>query len=117
MVYINNRFIPKKRLQSKITPKESKIEEYFVKALNESGIKHIKGNAIGVKGFPDRIVFADKIYFVEIKVGEVLGSYYKQTRKQKEWQDIIENSKGTYVLLKGHEVDNFIKELKKGVRD
>lgn len=106
---MNTRFIPKKRLEGKKKPLESKLEKDFVKLLNMANIINIKGNSIGIKGFPDRIVFADVIYYVELKA----GSYYTQTPKQKEWQDIIEKSNGKYVLLVGEEsIKNFVKELK-----
>jgi CRISPR/Cas system CMR subunit Cmr4 (Cas7 group RAMP superfamily) len=113
VIHINTRFIPKKRLQVKKTTTEAKLEQSFVKLLNMANITNIKGNAIGVKGFPDRIVFADTIYYVELKVGKELGSYYTQTPKQKEWQEIIEKSNGKYILLVGEEsIKNFVKELK-----
>jgi len=113
VIDINTRFIPKKRLEGKKKPLESKLEKDFVKLLNMANIINIKGNSIGIKGFPDRIVFADTIYYVELKVGKELGSYYTQTPKQKEWQEIIEKSNGKYVLLVGEEsIKNFVKELK-----
>jgi len=92
---------------------EKELEQYFGKLLDKQKIFHFKGNPGGLKGYPDRLVFADKIYFCEIKLGKSEGSYYKQTPMQKWWQDKIENSKGTYVLLIGKEqIEYFVDKLK-----
>ena len=85
---------------------ELKLERVFNRIFDEANfndedLMNIKGNPEGLKGFPDRIVFADEIYWVEIKVGKEHGSYYKQTPTQKKWQLWIETSGGIYVLLEG----------------
>lgn len=80
---------------------EKKVEDAFKRALDLEKIVNIKGNPRGLKGFPDRLVFADRIYFVEIKVGKSGGSYYKQTPMQKYWEKVITEAKGEYVLIDG----------------
>lgn len=95
---------------------EESIETLFVDLLNENNILHIKGNSRGLKGWPDRIVFGDKIYFVELKVGRSGGSYYKQSKMQNYWQRQIEGSNGMYALLTGeNEVRSFVDKIKKRV--
>lgn len=92
---------------------EETLENFFKKLLDEKGIFHIKGISRGVKGFPDRKVFAEEIYYVELKVGKENGSYYTQTKMQKWWQDKIEKSNGRYVLLTGkNEIIQFVNNLK-----
>lgn len=92
---------------------EKELEMYFGKLLDKEKIFHFKGNPGGLKGYPDRLVFADKIYFCEIKLGKSEGSYYKQTPMQKWWQDKIEKSNGTYILLIGKEqIESFVDKLK-----
>ena len=88
---------------------EQALENRFTSELKKLGVKTVKGNSKFNKGFPDRMVFADKVYFVELKN----DTYYGQTPSQKVWQKVIENSGGTYLLLNGDkEVDDFIKEIK-----
>lgn len=93
--------------------KETPLEKYFTDALEDIGIKTIKGNSKGIKGFPDRIVFAHQIFYIELKVGKEGGSYYKQTPMQKYWEKIITKSNGLYRLLEGQkQVDDFIFMIK-----
>jgi hypothetical protein len=92
---------------------EKSLEQYFCKLLDKEKIFHFKGNPGGLKGYPDRLVFHDKIYFCEIKLGKEEGSYYKQTPMQKWWQEKIEASSGTYVLLVGKkEIEDFLEKIK-----
>ena len=92
---------------------ERELEQYFGKLLDKKKIFHFKGNPGGLKGYPDRLVFDDKIYFCEIKLGKDEGSYYKQTPMQKWWQKKIEHSGGIYVLLVGKkEIESFVDKLK-----
>lgn len=92
---------------------EKELEKYFGKLLDKQKIFHFKGNPGGLKGYPDRLVFADKIYFCEIKLGKEEGSYYKQSPMQKWWQNKIEQSNGTYVLLVGkNQIESFVDKLK-----
>ncbi len=91
---------------------ERQLEQYFGKLLDKKKIFHFKGNPGGLKGYPDRLVFADKIYFCEIKLGKEEGSYYKQSPMQKWWEKKIQDSGGTYVLLVGkNEVEAFVDTL------
>ena len=91
---------------------ERQLEQYFGKLLDKKKIFHFKGNPGGLKGYPDRLVFADKIYFCEIKLGKEEGSYYKQSPMQKWWEKKIQESGGTYVLLVGkNEVEGFVDTL------
>lgn len=91
---------------------EKKVEDYLVALLDAKGIFHVKGKPVGLKGYPDRQIFSNEIYYVEVKVGKALGSYYKQTKTQKFWQEKIEKSNGNYRLLTGFdEVKAFVTSL------
>ncbi len=91
---------------------ELNIEKRLVDILKRRGIFNVKGNSYNMKGFPDRLVFADEIYFVEVKLGKEEGSYYGQQPMQKWWEDKITKSKGNYVLLKGmKEVEEWAENL------
>jgi hypothetical protein len=91
---------------------EIAVERRLIELLHKKNIFNVKGNAYNLKGYPDRLVFADKIYFVEVKVGKEMGSYYGQTPMQKWWEKKIKDSAGTYVLLKGlKEVENWVSTL------
>lgn len=96
-------------------PKKSEkdlLEDYLVERLDKHNIFHIKGNPKGAKGFPDRMVFAKMIYFVELKLGKENNSYYKQTPMQKKWQDQIEQTGNFYLLLQSRaEIEDFIKSV------
>ncbi len=93
---------------------ETALEKRFNTELAKIGVRTVKGNAMFNKGFPDRMVFADKVYYVELKN----DTYYGQTKLQKEWQRIIEQSRGTYYLLNGDaEVEAFIKMIKEKVEE
>ncbi len=97
---------------------ESKVEDLLTKLLDAKGIFYYKGKPIGLKGYPDRVIFSDKIYYVEVKVGKELGSYYKQTPTQKYWQKKIEGSKGEYRLLTGfEEVKAFVETLPSEIKE
>lgn len=88
---------------------ERQLEQYMGKLLDKKKIFHFKGNPGGLKGYPDRLVFSDRIYFCEIKLGKEEGSYYKQTPMQKWWQNKIEQAGGNYILLVGKkEVESFV---------
>ncbi len=91
---------------------ELQVEKRLVDILKRRGIFNVKGNSYNMKGFPDRLVFADEIYFVELKVGKEEGSYYGQQPMQIWWQEKITKSKGNYVLLKGlREVEQWAENL------
>ena len=88
------------------------VEKRLVDILKRRRIFNVKGNSYNMKGFPDRLVFADEIYFVEIKLGKEEGSYYGQQPMQKWWEETITKSKGNYVLLKGlKEVEEWAENL------
>lgn len=92
---------------------EKDLEKRFKDLLDRHGIFNIKGNPQNLKGYPDRLVFGDKIYFVEIKVGKDGGSYYQQTKTQKFWERKIRESQGNYVLLTGkEEIEAFVEKIK-----
>ncbi len=87
------------------------VEKRLVDILKRRGIFNVKGNSYNMKGFPDRLVFADEIYFVEIKLTKE-ESEYGQQPMQKWWEDKITASKGNYVLLKGlREVEEWAENL------
>lgn len=91
---------------------ELRLEKHLILLLERKGIFNFKGNPTNLKGFPDRLVFADKIYFVELKVGKLDGSRYGQTAMQKWWQKKITQANGNYVLLKGmREIEEWVETL------
>jgi hypothetical protein len=91
---------------------ELNIEKRLIDLLKQKNIFNVKGNSYNMKGFPDRLVFADKIYFVELKLGKEEGSYYGQQPMQKWWQNKITEANGNYILLKGlREVEFWVESL------
>ena len=87
---------------------EDALENKLIKACKANDVEFIKGAARYKRGFPDRIIFNKRIhhiFYIELKN----DTYYKQTKQQKDWQDIITASGGAYILLNGDaEVDLFI---------
>jgi len=66
---------------------ESKLEEFFVKAVAAAGGRAIKFRSPGNNGVPDRLVFCPdgKIRFVELKAPK------RSLRKlQEKWKGVIE---------------------------
>jgi hypothetical protein len=91
---------------------ELAIEKRLINLLKQKDIFNVKGNSYNMKGFPDRLVFADKIYFVELKLSKEEGSYYVQQPMQRWWQDKITEANGNYILLKGlREVEAWVETL------
>ena len=91
---------------------EEDLETLFTDLLEEKDIFNVKGISRGLKGFPDRMVFSDNVYFVELKVGKEGGSYYKQTKMQFRWQCTINGSNGYYVLLVGEQaIRDFVAKI------
>lgn len=82
---------------------EKDLEKYLVQQCKAYNLVCIKGNPHGVKGYPDRIVFGDKIYFIELKLGKENGSYYGLTEMQKKWQAVISQTKAEYLCLTNKE--------------
>jgi len=98
--------------------KEEDLEKYFIKRLKEANIFNHKGNPLGLKGKPDRDVYADKLYHVELKLGKQHGSYYKMTPIQQKWRDQILQSNAHHVLLSGKdEVDAWLERIIKLLPD
>jgi len=92
--------------------KEEDLEKYFVKKLKEANIFNHKGNPLGLKGKPDRDVYANVLYHVELKLGKQHGSYYKMTPTQEKWQAQIRQSNAHHVLLTGKdEVDAWLEKI------
>lgn len=75
------------------------LELYLKEKLDDKNIYNFKGNPRGLTGFPDRIVFADIVYFIELKLGKENKSYYGQTPMQKKWGQQIEQTPNVYCLL------------------
>lgn len=96
--------MPKKKKSEK-----QLLEDYLKKALDEKNIFNFHGNPVGLKGFPDRVVFASKIYFIELKLGKENDSYYKQTKMQKKWEQQINQTKNEYFLVNTRdEIDEIV---------
>lgn len=80
---------------------EKNVENMLVMACRKMGLPCLKTERLA-RGFPDRKVFNRlhyETYYIEFKN----ETYYKQTRAQKKWQEIIEKSGGKYFLLDGEE--------------
>lgn len=85
------------------------LEDYLSEGLDKRNIYHEKGNAKGYRGKPDRIVYGDEIYYVELKLGKENKSYYERTPLQIKWAKQIEQTSSRYFLLKTREeIDEFI---------
>lgn len=82
---------------------EKDLEKYLVQQCKAYNLVCIKGNPRGVKGYPDRIVFGDKIYYIELKLGKENGSYYGLTEMQKKWKTVISQTKAEYLCLTNKE--------------
>lgn len=99
------------------------LEDYLKSELDKRNIFNFKGNPEGLKGFPDRVVLADKIYFIELKLGKENKSYYEQTPTQKKWEEQISQSTNMYALLNTRaDIDEWVKTiyencLKKGIKN
>ena len=92
---------------------EKQLEKYLNDKLAAIGIVSVKLNPLGKKGIPDRLVFGDNIYYVELKLGKESGSYYKETISQSNWGKQIKQSNGYYILLEGKsEVEKFIEKMR-----
>lgn len=100
-------------MQTRRKSEKQLLEDYLVDELNKYNIHHIKGNPQGAKGFPDRVIFAHKIIFVELKLGKQNKSYYEQTKMQYKWQIQIEQTKyNEYLMLETRdEIDEFVESL------
>lgn len=75
---------------------EDNLEQLLIRELDKIGIKHVKGRAAFVKGFPDRVVFDvinGVILYIEIKN----DTYYQLNKMQQYWRNIIINSGGYYI--------------------
>lgn len=90
------------------------LEDYLVEELNKLNIYNFKGNPIGLKGFPDRVVIGKEIYFIELKLGKENKSYYEQTLMQKKWEQQINQTSSTYNILSNRDdIDKMVKKIHK----
>lgn len=78
---------------------EKDLEKYLVQQCKAYNLVCIKGNPHGVKGYPDRVVFGDNVYFIELKLGKENGSYYGLTEMQKKWKTVINQTQAEYMCL------------------
>lgn len=78
---------------------EKDLERYLVGLCKKYNLVCIKGNPQGVKGYPDRVVFGDNVYFIELKLGKENGSRYALTEMQKKWKTVIGQTKAEYFCL------------------
>lgn len=87
---------------------EKNLENKFINICKKYHVKTIKGDSRNNVGFPDRMVFnhhTRTIHFIEFKN----ETYYPHTIPQKKWQELIEQSGGTYFLINGEqEMKNYI---------
>lgn len=88
------------------------LEDYLKESLDNKNIFNFHGNPKGLKGFPDRVIFASKIYFVELKLGKENDSYYKQTQMQEKWELQINQTKNRYFLINTrNEIDELVESI------
>lgn len=90
------------------------LELYLGEELNKRNIFNFHGNPRGLKGFPDRVVFADVIYYIELKLGKENKSYYEQTLMQKKWEEQIKQTPNIYLLVSSREeIDKIVASIHK----
>lgn len=93
---------------------EKDLERYLVTLCKKYNLVCIKGNPRGVKGYPDRIVFGDNIYFIELKLGKENGSYYGLTEMQNKWQAVISQTGAVcFCLTNKKEIETTIRMIAK----
>lgn len=97
--------MPRRRKKSE----KQLLEDYLKSELDKKNIFNFHGNPKGLKGFPDRVIFASQIYFVELKLGKENDSYYKQTQMQKKWELQINQTNNKYFLINTrNEIDELV---------
>ncbi len=97
---------------SKKKSEKELLEDYLKDELDKRNIYNFKGNSKGLKGFPDRVIMAKTIYYIELKLGEENGSYYKQSKMQKKWeQQINQTTSKYYIVYNRTEIDSLVKEI------
>ena len=88
----------------------------LVEELQKMNVFTIKGNPQGLKGYPDREIYAHELFKAELKLGKEHGSYYKRTKMQVKWDKQITQSGGKYVLLVGlTEVNAFLQMIRENL--
>jgi hypothetical protein len=79
------------------------LEDYLKEELDKRNIFNYHGNPTNLKGFPDRVIMCDKMYFIELKLGKENDSYYGQTSMQKKWEHQIIQTNNIYMLINTRE--------------
>ena len=99
--------MPKKKSEKEL------LEDYLKQQLDDKNIFNFHGNPDKLKGFPDRVVLAHTIYFIELKLGKENDSYYEQSPMQKKWEQQINQTQGSiYVLIKNREdIDDIVEKI------
>ncbi len=90
---------------------ESEIENYLVKQVEAAGGEVRKLQWIGRRGAPDRLVMLNGAHFVELKrPGRKLDAH-----QGREFVKMIVQGVDVVKLDNKEDVDNFVKELVKGI--
>lgn len=88
------------------------LEDYLKEELDKKNIFNYHGNPDKLKGFPDRVVMGEKIYYIELKLGKENNSYYEQTSMQKKWEQQIKQTQNVYLLIKSRDdIDKIVSEI------
>lgn len=85
------------------------LEDYLKQELDKKNIFNHHGNPQGLKGFPDRVIYAHRVYYIELKLGKENDSYYEQTKTQKKWELQIKQTINPYLLISNREeIDDIV---------
>lgn len=88
--------------------KEKTIEQYLCNEIKKHNGTTRKLSYIGWRGCPDRIVFLEGVYFVELKRQKGGVYSYHQQIEQKLY---LKNNSKIYLIHSKEEVDAFINEI------
>lgn len=94
---------------SKKKSEKQLLEDYLKEELDKKNIPNFHGNPKNLKGFPDRTVFGEIVYYIELKLGKENDSYYEQTPMQNKWEKQIKQTPNKYLLLSNREdIDRWV---------
>ena len=85
------------------------MEDYLKNELDKKNILTFMGIQRTLKGFPDRVVFGEIVYYIELKLGKENKSYYEQTPMQNKWEKQIKQTPNKYLLLSNRDdIDRWV---------
>lgn len=96
-------------MKAKKKSEKQLLEDYLKEKLDKKNIFNFHGNPKNLKGFPDRVVFGEIVYYIELKLGKENKSYYEQTPMQNKWEKQIKQTPNKYLLLSNREdIDRWV---------